>query len=1001
MCIRDSYNSIGYLSPTDENKWEISEGRKIIEEDHLIEFHDSRRMTQGILNYYNIAFNPFEIYESIENNLLLNDAFIVAEVLDIGKAAGAKNVYEGIDIKVIHHEKLAGFPEYFKKGEKGSFVLYNVDLKTGEHIKYVNPEIIDELLGLKTGQKYLFRGKYDRINSNNRLTLKPLFKDGSLYYEYDGKQVDDPKFKELKRELEVLNDNTHTFQLTGTKDMKSIPFTQESMNDYFLIDGRWINYDDHNAESKVCIINKNFALKRGLEIGSTLSVQFREMVSGIGYIEAESDLAKYYKLKKSKSVEYKVVGIYDTERYEGLSQIYVPLSTFPEEYGESTIDNKTTYSFKLRSSKIQSKFLKKNYEQLYDAGYELKFIDNNAEKYWEDSKQIQESVLRNSLISIIAMIIVQLYIVMVIFRDRKLDYAIERMIGISQNTANRHMLYGVYSIFIPGALIGGGAGVLYAIIKAKDQLKGSENTEIPIFNNNFIIYIVLIIIFVLILSVVIIKAFQSRLNKSSLIDIIQSGSNRTRYKEQIWKDEKVYLDNENLIDAVKVQKELSMSQYNDKKATRSIFKYSLKTNRRSYLIVLSVAGVTAVMIFSLLFINQTIIKNTSQIDKAYNTIQLEGKIVVNDILDAAHKGVAEIPHSQLDNLLKTNLIEDYTAKGFRLYNRLFIERDGIEKEYEIGDESLIDRLSFLNIGVYSSNKLFEFPDGLSVLNLKLFDGYSKMGFNDDWVIEDSSKQRFKVLDESGNVEPHTFKIKGEYKGKRIPILVSRKAMQQFGIQENDRIALFTMNGEIYKVYAEVAGTFDNIASIEREGMLSAKNEESSVIIYPFNAIKVIESNKTYYSDLKLKFKPEINRRLLEYKTKLNDMVSKNEENIYKLNLQIWDDELTKVIGPLEKNLEILEVVYPIIFGLTVVLSLVFSLLTIFRKTRDVAIFRTLGIKKSEVVKMLLLEGLLIPVIGIILGFLVMRIFTEPMYGISIATYGVVGGAYLALSLIHI
>lgn len=298
----EHYNSIGYLSPTDENKWEISEGRKIIEEDHLIEFHDSRRMTQGILNYYNIAFNPFEIYESIENNLLLNDAFIVAEVLDIGKAAGAKNVYEGIDIKVIHHEKLAGFPEYFKKGEKGSFVLYNVDLKTGEHIKYVNPEIIDELLGLKTGQKYLFRGKCDRINSNNRLTLKPLFKDGSLYYEYDGKQVDDPKFKELKRELEVLNDNTHTFQLTGTKDMKSIPFTQESMNDYFLIDGRWINYDDYNAESKVCIINKNFALKRGLEIGSTLSVQFREMVSGIGYIEAESDLTKYYKLKKSKSV---------------------------------------------------------------------------------------------------------------------------------------------------------------------------------------------------------------------------------------------------------------------------------------------------------------------------------------------------------------------------------------------------------------------------------------------------------------------------------------------------------------------------------------------------------------------------------------------------------------------------------------------------------------------------------------------------------------------------
>ena len=128
-------------------------------------------------------------------------------------------------------------------------------------------------------------------------------------------------------------------------------------------------------------------------------------------------------------------------------------------------------------------------------------------------------------------------------------------------------------------------------------------------------------------------------------------------------------------------------------------------------------------------------------------------------------------------------------------------------------------------------------------------------------------------------------------------------------------------------------------------------------------------------------------------------MSENDESRFKLRLQIMDDELRKVIGPLEKNLGILEVVYPIIFGLTIVLSLVFSLLTIFRKTRDVAIFRMLGIKKSEVVKMLLLEGLLIPVIGIILGFLVMRIFTEPMYEISIATYGVIGGAYLAGTII--
>lgn len=49
--------------------------------------------------------------------------------------------------------------------------------------------------------------------------------------------------------------------------------------------------------------------------------------------------------------------------------------------------------------------------------------------------------------------------------------------------------------------------------------------------------------------------------------------------------------------------------------------------------------------------------------------------------------------------------------------------------------------------------------------------------------------------------------------------------------------------------------------------------------------------------------------------------------------------------------------------------------------------------------MILYEGTIIPIIGITLGFLVMRIFNEPMYGISTATYGLVGGAYLAGTII--
>jgi len=92
-----------------------------------------------------------------------------------------------------------------------------------------------------------------------------------------------------------------------------------------------------------------------------------------------------------------------------------------------------------------------------------------------------------------------------------------------------------------------------------------------------------------------------------------------------------------------------------------------------------------------------------------------------------------------------------------------------------------------------------------------------------------------------------------------------------------------------------------------------------------------------------------------------------------LILLINDDIIHNVILPMEQNLSLLRVLYPIAISVAFALAIGLSLLTMLQNAKNAAIMRALGKPKVRTQFTLCAEQLLVSVVGVLLGLVVLFI----------------------------
>ena len=171
------------------------------------------------------------------------------------------------------------------------------------------------------------------------------------------------------------------------------------------------------------------------------------------------------------------------------------------------------------------------------------------------------------------------------------------------------------------------------------------------------------------------------------------------------------------------------------------------------------------------------------------------------------------------------------------------------------------------------------------------------------------------------------------------------------------------------------------------------SEQEDIFIYPISVLQVMEGG-VYYDKIEFIFKSEKNKELLDRRGELEALVANNPSNRYATKLLLWDGELINVVEPLEKNLSLLKILYPITFILSIIIVGILSFLLVSRRTLDVAILRVLGVKNREVILNLFRENLILVMVGIVLACIMITSVTLNSYSIDSSKYVLICGGYL-------
>lgn len=1014
------YRSIGTITeietPIDYN-YNIKEAQEIITGDPMIDFEDNRRQTTGIIDgLYSIERHSPAII--IIGGSYIEDLIFVGEIDSTHKSRSADNIYQGSILVSNVREILAGIPNFIEGDytygfdQEHHFGFMSHSLVTGEKIEYINDDVIDALFELEPGKKYLFRTFID-LKLYEGSTAKPLYDGGPLYIELDDSGYidwDDPKFSVVKEEIDFINENVISYNVIGTKDMTAMPELQDSMKDFYLLEGRWIDSQDNINQNQVIVIHEAIAERYGINIGDKLEMKMRD--SEYGYILAtEKDRKEWKTYYTSEPIFFEVVGIFEsnTSPRRLYSYMYVPGSTIPQELGRYTkgLDEPIPfikpdlYSFVLKSVGDESAFIEKYEEKLKELGYDLNFIINNGESFLESTIPIKRSSTISLVLFSILLMLIQAFVVYIYVDGHKLNYAIQRALGIPAKVSGRHLILPLIISGTLATMVGGYLGYNNAMKKSMELLASlAESTQGTINSGLDIKYFVSFVILSIVPFVAMLLFRINKLRNLSVIDLINSNKRKKRLARQDEAESGIEIEGYEIAKATTampietevvpkksdkdeepyIDKDKGITIKGSKKALRGFSLSHILRSKITSMLLIILAGV---FVFSLLWMNYLTIKNNDLIDRAYKENIITGDIIIREG-GSSKVGAGPINRRHIENLFETGLVDDYTAIAEMFYPELYIDRDGIVEKYEAGEKDTVHFLTRKPTFVaYASNKSYNSQNGgMALTELNFVEGHSLEDFDKEYRGDYSNHLNPIIVNEDGK--------------EGFPILVSNSAMEHFNLELGNKVFLepnLQLRNLSIESYGTIVGTFKEIEQDKDLYGYSKINRELDLFIYPISALQSIE-RELYYNKLEFEFKSEKNKELMERKEEIRKIVSNNPFNNHPTELRLWDGELTNVIGSLEKSLSLLEVLYPVTLILSVILAGILAFMMVLRRTLDVSILRILGVKGKEVQWNLFRENLLLVLIGIVASSIIVFAITTNSFPIDLTKYAMVCGGYL-------
>jgi hypothetical protein len=220
-------------------------------------------------------------------------------------------------------------------------------------------------------------------------------------------------------------------------------------------------------------------------------------------------------------------------------------------------------------------------------------------------------------------------------------------------------------------------------------------------------------------------------------------------------------------------------------------------------------------------------------------------------------------------------------------------------------------------------------------------------------------------------EPRTIE---EIRKDGLPALFPASMLEQLQLNVGDTIQITGQSSSTYPCV--IVGQYSGgRITTSHSNIIPWKNGAINPILIPLSALESMDGSQTRFTVAHFSLDPKRNRELPQFRA---DMEKVMQDLGGKLNFVIWDEELRIVVAQLDKNLSLLQVLYPVVIGVSVLIGAGLCFLLLLGATREAAILRVLGTTRRAVRLALIIEPLVLSILGVLLGLGISRLlWTSP------------------------
>ena len=1052
----DTFRSVGYVRDPMGMWWnDVSKAADLLDNSPMVGFSERRVGVEGFLiNQFNADIGGMAPWLPREQQLRINDAIFEGILLekDINTVDGVVYLYAQPltmppEFPIHPVGNIVGYPDLLLSGGwfQGQLTWMPMVILTypipaeGEE-----SEVWNRIINMQIDETYIFHASY-------YMQFTPL---GGIFMPMkhwlttmNFVDIIDEN-EDISEKLESLERNLRAVNLLPVRDMDLLSYVGgmrrweeearelgyiRSSPPFRLTSGRLLDNADYINANPVAVIDHRLSWIRGLTLGDTLLIeiprtqdvyeaahQFNEM-----FVRSTPDNPndKYI-------IELEIVGIYSNPARGNVlgtysaNYIYIPFSVLPADI-DITISvpglggnglPSIWYAFSLDGNRYEyeQRFLHNYRHLIEEMGFHLEFFSSNSRGFWQIVDPIIITITFNAAVFWLVLVLVCALVTFLFVSKSRKAMAIQRAIGFSKTRIISHMLITTFCFTAPGAIIGGWLGWIRAIATSTASLEGISEIIFDFTPAVDLSPLFMLLLFFVIISMLLLMVFISTFFISAfpVLTQLQGGKLKLRIrfltKPATTKHTEKSAEPPITIVSKSIPKITVLpASFLNRLRNSSIWlrRQILRARVKTILVFL----VAMLLVITLGWLQETIIRTNAEIDDLYKLSTVSGEVRTGNFVSVGSSG---------DDFDFGNLIPAYVIHAVRDlgYMENFFMEAGHFRSFIVAprpDGTFPQWDFFTQPGDLVWPDLIGYDIGLPLLNPQNMYALDMIfAFNDIdlFMAENIVTEEMReiglglemgdglIIDFAEGFGPEDFIYSEEdfLQSNPIPVILPDFMLERRGLSPGDLafIGYTAFSPNFWdNVPVKIIGIHNTVTFHENAGRS---------IFIPSDAYDLMFRGLGMYLSFRFDINPEFNRYTAEIRSEIEDIIGRPGESL--LQLIMTDHELHTLVGIARQTLTLLELIYPLAVVTAIIIAVGLGLLLMLQNAKIAAVIRALGASRGKVVLMLLSEHLIVCLVGVAAGVLVLALLSAHLdarlaYMLLLYISGVLIGAISGLIVI--